>query len=217
VSSFASIASYTVVTMVCWQDDSWFTGKYNSNRWFYVNTPSGSGFIHSSWVAHQGSVDRCSTAANAGIYAADWAAKDIGQTSASSQEHQVLASFGADGGWGPGPYGEWSGDCWRFASLGWMEAGIPTKTGVTAYGAYQYYLSRGRVSTSGTPPAGAVIFYTGVVVSGRELGHAGISIGNGLAVSTTGLDGAGLGIRSPYSFDGLPGLSYRGYVSNPRP
>ena len=64
---------------------------------------------------------------------------------------------------------------------------------------------------------GAVVFYTGVVVNGRELGHAGVSIGNGLAVSTQGLDGAGAGIRSPYTYNGLSGLTYQGYVTDPRP
>ncbi|MEV0566686.1 hypothetical protein ACQEVZ_27650 [Dactylosporangium sp. CA-152071] len=51
----------TGVTMVCYTDAQWVyppNSNYASNRWFYVNSPTG-GYIHSSLVASQVSTPHC--------------------------------------------------------------------------------------------------------------------------------------------------------------
>lgn len=57
-------SSYQVSYVACYQDGSWATGAYSSNRWFnvYVTLTNGQtrwGFVHSSYVDRQPSVGRC--------------------------------------------------------------------------------------------------------------------------------------------------------------
>jgi uncharacterized protein YraI len=50
------------VDMVCWTDNQWVSppdSDYSSNRWFLVNSPVGTGFVHSSLVEGQRTVYRC--------------------------------------------------------------------------------------------------------------------------------------------------------------
>jgi hypothetical protein len=147
---------------------------------------------------------------------AKWAMEQIGQTTATLSQRKILAKYGMD--WQPGgasPVGEWSGDGWRFASLAWMQQNLAPKTGVSALAAVQYYARKGKLHKSGAPPAGAILFYTGAVVNGIDVGHAAISIGNGQAVTTNGADGANLPV-SQHGYK-LDGLTYQGYVVDPKP
>jgi len=87
--------------------------------------------------------------------------------------------------WAPGNPGEWSGDCLRFVYHAYRVAGGPSVvTAATAYQSYLRYRSMGRVKTNGTPPAGALVFWT----AGLSAGHVAISLGGGNAIGTNGVD-----------------------------
>src|SRR6266511_3959676 len=88
----------TPVSMTCWIDDSWATGAYSSNRWFYVVNGTKKSFVHSSWVASQTSVPHCST--HAGVMASRWGSMHRDQTRPSAYEASVLGiSNGIWSGW----------------------------------------------------------------------------------------------------------------------
>lgn len=57
-------SSYQLSYVKCYQDGSWATGAYSSNRWFnvYVTLTNGQtvwGFVHSSYVDNQPTVGAC--------------------------------------------------------------------------------------------------------------------------------------------------------------
>ena len=191
----AQLRKNKIVTMKCYVDDSRFVGIYSSTRWFGVKVGSKTGFVHSSYVAKQ----KPNTPLCGGPGAAIWgvandAAKRVGQLDATPDDHRLLA--GAD--WGPAevPYGEWSGDCYRFAFVIWAARGYHAVLAPTALRAgLQYKLKKTK------PDMGALVFYTGVRNGeGEDVGHAGVSVGNGMVVSTTGYDGYHAAIRmAPYN------------------
>jgi hypothetical protein len=47
--------------MLCWTDQNYYNGNYNSNRWFVITIDGhpGQWFIHSSYVYYQTSVGHC--------------------------------------------------------------------------------------------------------------------------------------------------------------
>lgn len=123
--------------------------------------------------------------------AAGWAAAQVGQTRAPGD----VAALFSD--WAPGPYGEWSGDCAKFAIASWRAAGVSIARGnaVDQYNAY-----RGRIQ-GGTPPRGALVFWPNVT----QWGHIAIADGSGGVYTTRGLDGANLPIQHiPASTFGAP-------------
>src|SRR5262245_56689077 len=56
-----TVPSGSQVSMVCWFDSSWLTGRYNSNRWFVVKYGDREAWVHSSQVANQTAVGSCSS------------------------------------------------------------------------------------------------------------------------------------------------------------
>jgi cell wall-associated NlpC family hydrolase len=115
----------------------------------------------------------------------------------------LLAQLGGDGGWEPGPYGEWAGDCVRFAWFAWAANGIVPARGNNATQMGDAYASRLR---GGVPPVGALVFY----YDATGLGHVGISTGGGRVISTTGYDRQGTpNYILRYT---RAGLTYRGWA-----
>jgi uncharacterized protein YraI len=133
-----------------------------------------------------------------------WASAHSGAVFATTAEHRLLARVGADwGSRGDGPYGEWAGDCYRFAFLAWYANGVRPSQAPTAQAAESAYHRAGRVH-GGVPPAGAMVFY-----AYGSLGHVGISLGNGQVMSTHGLDYSYKPISArPYNAMGLPYLGW---------
>lgn len=163
------------VSMKCWIDDSWATGRYSSNRWFYVTQGSKKGFVHSSHVENQVTVPNCST--HAGISASRWAAMQVGETRPSSTEAQGLGIND----------GMWSGWCAAFAT-GAYKYGVgrsPRFTG-SARERYVKYSQAGLVRpwTGAEPLVGSMVFWPNVA---QPFGHVAIAVGNGHVVSTQGL------------------------------
>lgn len=136
--------------------------------------------------------------------AANWAANHVGMKYATAADHALLARYGRNGGWAPGPYGEWSGDCMRFAAAAWLSVGVVPRSGATAKSVGDSYSRAGRLK-QGVPPVGAIVFY-----SWGQYGHAGVSLGGGTVVSTQGTDGRKMAVRR-HGYRSI-GLAYRGWV-----
>lgn len=54
-------ANGTITHMICWGDDGWYDGNYDTNRWFVVtiNGQPGQWFINASYVYYQTKVPAC--------------------------------------------------------------------------------------------------------------------------------------------------------------
>jgi hypothetical protein len=172
-----------MLKMRCWRDDSWATGNYRSNRWFLVVLNDGrEGYVHSSYVpaSSQTSTPNCSTLAF--VRAADFAIGLIGQIYASST---VARDYSATD-WGPGPFGEWSGDCAKLTGSSFTRgAGVSYQRG-NAIDQYNAYKRNGQIH-AGIPRYGDPVFYN----IASPFGHTAIYVGGKTIVSTQGLDGDG--------------------------
>lgn len=110
--------------------------------------------------------------------AAAWAAAQVGQNGAPT----TVTRYFSD--WVPGPDGEWSGDCAKFAYSAWyFGAGVQIARGdaVVQYNAYRSTIQQG------TPPAGALVFWPTLT----SAGHIAIADGVGGVYRTRGGDGDG--------------------------
>jgi len=54
-------ANGAITHMICWGDDGWYDGNYDTNRWFVVtiNGQPGQWFINASYVYYQTTVPAC--------------------------------------------------------------------------------------------------------------------------------------------------------------
>jgi hypothetical protein len=192
-ASQGSVSAGTPVKMNCWIDDSWTTGAYSSNRWFYITTSAGvRNFVHSSRVGGQVAVPNCST--HRGISAARWASMQIGETRPSAAEKAGNPSMD-----------RWSGWCYVLA---WdahaLSHGVRPLNGYgSAKATFYAYRDRGRVSTNLNHSAisiGAIVFWTT-----GTYGHAAIYVGQGNVATTQG-DGSAFpaNARLPMSRFGTP-------------
>lgn len=175
-----TIPSGSQVSMVCWYDSSWWTGRYSSNRWFVVKYGAREAWVHSSQVVNQTTVGWCGNVTR--VMAARNAAHWTGQTHANGT---VSAYFSASQ-WSPGPYGEWSGDCVKLGVAAYRAAGKTITSGSTAYNQYLAYKNQGAIKT-GTPPIGALVFYDRT--STNSAGHVAVAVGADHAATTIGVDG----------------------------
>lgn len=124
--------------------------------------------------------------------AAAWAAAQQGKRYADPADAALFSD------WAPGPFGEWSGDCAKFAYLAWLKAGKAIARGNARE---QYYAYASRVQ-GGAAPAGALVFWPNVAA---PFGHIAISDGAGGVYTTQGLDHANLPIaRVPVGHFGAP-------------
>jgi cell wall-associated NlpC family hydrolase len=177
---FARIASGTPITMICWQDGRVPAGS-TSARWFYATGKDTSGatregFIYEPRVSNQTVVGHCSMRRD--LATTMWATAHLGQVIT-----QDAAERNAYTDWAPGPVGEWSGDCAKFAQLAWWKS-THSGSGATMYSSYK---NAGVMNPmSSTPPRGALVFWDGATAGGY--GHVAVSIGNGFMVTTQGLD-----------------------------
>lgn len=169
-------AAGTKLRMVCWRDGSWFTGAYSSNRWFYVKFEGGGdGFVHSSYVGNQTTTPNCKEVAS--VVAGDRALAYNGKTYASPTDASRFTA--AD--WKPGPVGQWSGDCAKFARIAWW--GRPSVHTGHAVEQYKKYKADGKIK-GGLPPRGALVFWP----TATSYGHVAVSLGGGYVATTQGLD-----------------------------
>ena len=169
------------VKMICWQDGSNFTGRYRSNRWFWVESSKGVvGFVHSSYVERQTKVGNC--AENSRVYAAELAVQRYGQAYANDSDQRLFAASE----WAPGQVGEWSGDCVKLPYVGWYHAtgGSPNLRKNSALTNYSYYKSLEEVH-DGAPPVGAIVWWD----IAHPYGHEALALGNGMVITTRGMDG----------------------------
>lgn len=191
-----SIPYGTPLTMVCWRDDR-APFPNSSPRWFYSYLDNGQeGWLWAPQVRNQVSTPSCNTIN--WINVSDFVIGHIGQVYASSSEAAAFSS--AD--WSPGPIGEWSGDCIKFAYLAWNKA---TARG-DANAVYDYYARRGMIRTS-RPPRGALVFWN---LSAQ--GHVAVSLGNWMAVGTQGVDNQFKPISAYGILDPGRGSAYRGWA-----
>lgn len=178
------IAAGTTLKMSCWEDGRTATGRYSSNRWFYVTTPSKQrGFVHSSWVENQTTVGRCSS--HVGVRAAAWAAEQRGRRSPRPSE---AAQVGIDDG-------RWQGWCKGFAAMS-HEAFGRNVVGGDAWDTWQHFRSAGVARTSVDPDKiaiGSLVFYD----VARPYGHVAVYVGNGYVMSTQGSYGTTTGRGLP--------------------
>lgn len=170
-----SVARHAKVKMVCWQDGSTATGEYKTNRWFWVDAPTGSGYVHASYVKRQTSVPACST--KRAWVAAEQAVARYGQVMASAADQAMFSNTA----WNPGPKGEWAGDCPKLPYVGWRKAGI-TVPASHARNNYNTWRNQGKIR-QGVPPRGAIVFW-----DVTSYGHTAVSLGNGYVVTTRGMD-----------------------------
>jgi hypothetical protein len=178
--------------MVCWKDAAPFAGRYSSQRWFWLDTPAGSGYVHSSYVEHQTVVPACWT--KPAWVAADEALARAGQREASDADRALFAAKE----WKPGPVGEWAGDCPKLPYLGWSKAGvtIPKRHAILNY---RTWAAAGRIA-QGVPARGAVAFW-----KLTKDGHTALAVGNGFVVTTRGSD------NSRMANEVLPYTAFRKY------
>lgn len=195
-----TLPQYTPVSMVCWRKSSISTTEeYGTDMWFVVRNGDNEGWVHASHVIRQTTVPWCGDdiTKNAEVNAASY----WNQTYASS----TVAGLFAGSDWAPGPYGEWSGDCVKLGYAAWHFAGRNPIARATAIKQYQAYASLGRIHTAGTPPMGALVFYTYSTV-----GHVNVSVGGGYVVTTNGIDGQGQ--ANSYRTVGSYGSAYLGWA-----
>jgi cell wall-associated NlpC family hydrolase len=83
-------------------------------------------------------------------------------------------------------------------------AGISIPRG-NASTVYNTYRGRGQISRTGTPPAGALVFWD----VARPYGHVALSVGGGQVIGTRGMDFARLPVQQ-YAINAIPG--YLGWV-----
>lgn len=183
----------TPVSMTCWIDDSWATGAYSSNRWFYVVNGTKKSFVHSSWVASQTSVPHCST--HAGVMASRWGSMHRDQTRPSAYEASVLGISN----------GMWSGWCAAFTYGSYkLGAGRTPKYPFNAAPRYWAYKNAGlmRQWTGGDINVGSMLFWPNLAA---PYGHTAIYAGNGHVISTIGNgDPTKPVLRVPVSYFGAP-------------
>ncbi|SDH48541.1 hypothetical protein [Pseudonocardia oroxyli] len=166
------------VTMICWIDGSTATGKYTSQRWFFVAGGGRTGFVHSSWVIDQWRQSP-PCGADRGVSAVRWAAEHVGQTRPSGAE---AAGLGVNDGM-------WSGWCAAFTYGSYLfgSGSTPRIAGNAAPRFYAY--QRAGLVTGWTDaanvPVGAMLFWPTVAA---PYGHTAIYAGNGYALSTQGLN-----------------------------
>ena len=131
--------------------------------------------------------------------AVNWARGYVGKTHAEGADASSYST------WAPGPYAEWSGDCYYFAYRANVVAGKRPLSGYgTAIATYREYNRRGQIRTDRNPPAGAIVFW-----NVTSAGHAAVATGTGTVISTTGVDGNGTAVAER-SIDSWS--NYLGYV-----
>jgi len=105
-----------------------------------------------------------------------------------------------DPAWSDHWWHAWSGMCERFAE---QAEGFAFQF-PSAIDDYYWQRNTGRLHTTGTPPAGALVFYDG----GGGYGHVAVSLGNGQEIGTLGLWGQ----RLPVSQYPVWGYLTNGYL-----
>lgn len=176
-SGVPSVQQNQSVTMICWQDGSWYTGDYSTNRWFWIKSSTGVvGFLSASVVRQQTAVPNCST--NHGVTAAEAAVARYNQVWASSADKALFSNSE----WYPGPVGEWSGDCVKLGYVAWHATGVSVPKN-NAIQNFNHYKALGKIH-SGVPPVGALAWYN----IASPYGHEVVSLGDGWAASTVGMD-----------------------------
>lgn len=147
-----------------------------------TNLPGGNKVTYSNgtYAYFTPGIPRCANPPSASAdKAVTWALNQVGKWQASGSDASAY------GNWAPGPYGEWSGDCYYFAYRAQTYAGRNAYSNYgTAIATYRAYRDAGRIR-SGEPAPGAIVFY-----NYSSAGHAAVYVGSGNVVSTIGLDGA---------------------------
>jgi hypothetical protein len=172
----------TAVTMVCWIDARVPSG-FQYGRWFYVTSGSYQGFVKAERVTNQNpSSPSCLNNGSEQLRAVAASLQATGLSEiyqvypTATDKTNALSAYGFND-WGA--QGDWSGDCVMFVGLAWWRAGQKIHHGADAYHIAQTYTLHG-----GTPPRGAAVFW-----KWSTPGHVAISLGNGMVVTTQGMDG----------------------------
>jgi hypothetical protein len=179
------LAPGAAVTMVCWIDARY--NGFGTPRWFYVTAGGYQGFVkaelvtnqnpHSPWCLDNGSEQRRAVAASLQATGTS----EIYQVYPTATDKANAANVYHFNNWGT--YQDWSGDCVMFTALSWYRAKDIMRNGLTAAAIATSYANAGLMHTDTSPPRGAAAFWHWGTV-----GHVAISLGNGMIVTTQGLD-----------------------------
>lgn len=157
--------------------------------WLYVRTAGGkTGFVTAGAVKRAGSPPSC--AGNRALTAALWATRaDVWNRTQPTSAMAAKLKRAYDAAYDFGDSNDWSGDTRAFGALAYLANGSGYKLPLTnPIDTWKNYKSRGVGHTTGTPPAGALVFWHYKSVYGYEYGLLGISIGNRKAVTAPGGD-----------------------------
>jgi uncharacterized protein YraI len=78
----------------------------------------------------------------------------------------------------------WSGWCQAFVRYSWLHAGVSTPSYGSAMQSYNAAHNEGRLHTTGTPSAGASVYY-----NLSQYGHVAVALGDGRIATTYGYNG----------------------------
>ncbi len=153
------VAAGSVLPLGCYAYGQRLTGRYGaSSIWYQV---VGGGWISDAYVY---------TGTSNPVTAACASAPPPTSTKADRAAAWAQSMVGATG---------WDGWCERFVENAY---GV---SGKYASAVAHYNAVRGQVSTNGTPPKGAIVFYSAAAINGYY-GHVMISLGDGRYVTTAG-------------------------------
>ncbi len=198
--------SGTSVSMQCWYEGRSAAAKIRgSNRWFLVRRSDGyEAFVHSSRVDARTGVGWCGDLSR--VKAGLLALSRLGKTNA--QQTGDDGYFTASD-WASGPYGEWSGDCGKFAWLAYERAGNHL-TLDDAWPMFSNYYSAGysERGRNELPPYGALVGWQ------SDPGHIAVAVGGPNVATTQGWNGDGMWIarRSLADSTSFGGPNYYGWV-----
>lgn len=198
--------SGTSVSMQCWYDGRSAAGTIRgSNRWFLVRRSDGyEAFVHSSRVDARTGVGWCGDLSR--VKAGLLALSRLGKTNAQqTSDHGYFTASD----WASGPYGEWSGDCGKFAWVAYERAGNHLALD-DAWPMFSNYYSAGysERGRNELPPYGALVGWQ------SNPGHIAVAVGGPNVATTQGWNGDGMWIarRSLADSTSFGGPNYYGWV-----
>jgi uncharacterized protein YraI len=141
-----------------WDKVTFSNGLTGAISDYYTTTPS--------WNSYAPNTGPCSSSSSREQRAMDWARSVLGQTH-------------TNGDLGDSNHA-WDGWCDNFVAHAY---GLAASGYATAIAHYNHMASQGLISTTGTPPSGALVFYAAAAINGYA-GHVMLSEGNGNYITT---------------------------------
>lgn len=221
-TKLGTLTKGTSVSMRCWYKGRTDVGTYSTDMWFLVRRSDNyEAFVHASRIPAPGqpggqtNVGWCGNSIR--VKAGLAAMARLGQVSPSAGDVKA-------GGWtltGPtsngdafGPYGDWAGDCVKFARTAYNAAGKPLVRG-NAWPVFNNYYSSDYAArgTDRMPLYGSLVGWN------WSPGHIAVAVGGSFVATTIGRDRTtATGTSQPISLKNLKvdtsfgGSGYTGWV-----